>query len=159
MWSGIAAQGRPDSVRLPRVKAGGVDFIEGLGRLALFADLADAELEEIARRCEQVSFKQGEWVIRQGDPPSAFYVIVDGEVSVMIGDDDRGVLSRGSFFGEVSVLLEEPASASIMTRTPLTCLVVPGEEVQSFLVAHPEVSYRILRAEARRLRTASQWRT
>jgi CRP/FNR family transcriptional regulator, cyclic AMP receptor protein len=141
------------------VKAGGVDFIEGLGRLALFADLADAELEEIARRCEQVSFKQGEWVIRQGDPPSAFYVIVDGEVSVMIGDDDRGVLSRGSFFGEVSVLLEEPASASIMTRTPLTCLVVPGEEVQSFLVAHPEVSYRILRAEARRLRTASQWRT
>lgn len=156
---GLPLKAAPDSVRLARVKAGGVDFIEGLGRLALFADLADAELEEIARRCEQVSFKQGEWVIRQGDPPSAFYVIVDGEVSVMIGDDDRGVLSRGSFFGEVSVLLEEPASASIMTRTPLTCLVVPGEEVQSFLVAHPEVSYRILRAEARRLRTASQWRT
>ena len=141
------------------MKAGGVDFIEGLGRLALFADLPEAELEQIARSGEQVSFRQGEWVIRQGDPQSAFYVIVDGEVSVMIGDEDRGVLSRGSFFGEVSVLLEEPASASIMTRTPLTCLVVPGEEVQSFLLAHAEVSYRILRAEARRLRTASEWRT
>jgi CRP-like cAMP-binding protein len=77
----------------------------------------------------------------------------------MIGDEDRGVLSKGSFFGEVSVLLEEPASASILTRTPLTCLVVPGEEVRPFLLAHPEVSYRILKAEARRLRTASEWRT
>ena len=77
----------------------------------------------------------------------------------MIGDEDRGVLSKGSFFGEVSVLLEEPASASIMARISAHCLVVPGEEVQSFLVAHAEVTYRILRAEARRLRTASEWRT
>jgi CRP/FNR family cyclic AMP-dependent transcriptional regulator len=141
------------------VTAAGVDFIEGLGRLALFADLPEAELEEIARSFDQVSFKQGEWVIRQGDPQSAFYVIVDGEVTVTIDDEDRGVLSRGSFFGEVSVLLEEPASASIMTRTPLTCLVVPGADVQAFVVAHPEVGYRILKAEARRLRTASEWRT
>ena len=57
------------------------------------------------------------------------------------------------------MLLEEPASASIMTRTPVSCLVVPGEEVQDFLVAHPQVSYRMLKAEARRLRTASEWRT
>jgi CRP/FNR family cyclic AMP-dependent transcriptional regulator len=141
------------------VKAGGVDFIEGLGRLALFADLPETELEEIARSWEQVSFKQGEWVIRQGDPQTAFYVIVEGEVAVIIDDENRSTLSKGSFFGEVSVLLEEPASASIMTTTPLTCLVVPGEQVQSFLVAHPEVGYRMLRAEARRLRTASEWRT
>jgi CRP-like cAMP-binding protein len=57
------------------------------------------------------------------------------------------------------VLLGEPASASIVTRTPLRCLVVPGAKVQDFLVSHPLVSYRILQAEARRLRTASEWRT
>ena len=32
----------------------------------------------------------------------------------MIDDEDRRVLSKGSFFGEVSVLLDEPASASII---------------------------------------------
>ena len=47
----------------------------------------------------------------------------------MIDDEDRRVLPKGSFFGEVSVLLDEPASASIITRTPVTCLVVPGAEV------------------------------
>ena len=40
---------------------------EHLGRLALFADLTGDELEAIARSCEQVSFREGEWIIRQGD--------------------------------------------------------------------------------------------
>ena len=141
------------------MKTGGVDFVEDLGRLALFADLPKAELETIARSCDEVSFREGEWIIRQGDAHSAVYVIVDGEVAVMIDDEDRRVLSTGSFFGEVSVLLGEPASASIVTRTPLRCLVVPGAEALDFLVSHPLVTYRILQAEARRLRTASEWRT
>jgi len=86
-------------------------------------------------------------------------VIVEGEVAVVIDDEDRHVLSKGAFFGEVSVLLGEPASASIVTRTPITCLVIPGAEVHGFLISHPQVTYRMLKAEARRLRTASAWPT
>jgi len=135
------------------------DFIDDLGRLALFVDLPEAELREIAERCEEASFGSGEWVIRQGDEGSGVYLIVDGEVVVVIDDEDRRVLSKGSFFGEVSVLLREPATASILTRTPLRCLVVPSEELQPFLLAHPKVMYRVLTAEARRLATASEWPT
>jgi CRP-like cAMP-binding protein len=137
------------------------DFLEHLGRLALFIDLPAAELRLIAERSEDVSFGAGEWIIRPGDEGSAVYVIVEGEVAVVIDDEDRRVLSKGSFFGEVSVLLDEPASASIVTRTPLRCLVVPGAQFGPFLLAHPEVMYRVLKAEARRLATASssEWRT
>jgi CRP/FNR family transcriptional regulator, cyclic AMP receptor protein len=133
------------------------EFLENLGRLALFADLPTAELEAIVASCEQASFGEGEWIIRQGDDLSALYMILDGEVTTVIDDEDRRVLGKGSFFGEVSVLLEEPTSASIVTRTPISCLVVPAPEVEAFLVSHPKVTYRILKAEARRLRTASEW--
>ncbi len=136
-----------------------VEFPEELGRLALFADLPQDEIEAIARSCDRVSFREGEWIIRQGDPHSALYMILEGDVSVVLDDVERRVLSRGSFFGDVSVLLQEPASASIITRTPLSCLVVPAPEVQAFLVSHPQVMYRILKAQARRLKTASEWRT
>lgn len=141
------------------MQIGGVDFLEDLGRLALFVDLPEAELEALASSCEAVSFAEGEWIMRQGDPHSAVYVIVKGEVAVVIDDEDRRILSMGSFFGEVSVLLEEPASASIVTRTPVSCLVIPGAEVEAFLLSHPQVTYRILKAEARRLKTASESRT
>ena len=86
-------------------------------------------------------------------------MIVDGEVVVVIDDEDRRVMSKGAFFGEVSVLLQEPASASIVTRTPVTCLVVPGPGVKDFFVSHPLITYRILKAEARRLKTASDRHT
>jgi CRP-like cAMP-binding protein len=119
-----------------------VDFLADLGRLALFADLPASELEAIALRCDERSFASGEWIVRQGDPRSDVYLIVDGEVVVVIDDEDRRLLSKGSFFGEVSVLLGEAATASILTRTPLRCLVVPGAK-----------------AEARRLATASEWPT
>jgi CRP-like cAMP-binding protein len=135
------------------------DFLEDLGRLALFADLPAAELQAIVERCDEASFREGEWVIRQGDERSAVYVIVEGEVAVVIDHEDRRLLSKGAFFGEVSVLLDEPASASIVTRTPLRCLAVPGEEFGPFLLAHPQVMYRVLKAEARRLATATQWPT
>jgi CRP-like cAMP-binding protein len=133
-----------------------VGFPEDLGQLALFADLPAAELEAIAETCEKVSFGEGEWIIRQGDELSALYMILEGEVTTVIDDEDRRVLPKGSFFGEVSVLLEEPTSASIVTRTPVTCLLVPGSEIETFLLSHPQVMYRILKAEARRLRTASE---
>jgi CRP/FNR family transcriptional regulator, cyclic AMP receptor protein len=136
-----------------------VDFLDELGRLALFADLPKAELETIVLSSEEASYREGEWIIRQGDAQSDMYVIVEGEVAVVIDDEDRRVLSKGAFFGEVSVLLGEPASASIVTRTPLSCLVVPGAEVPAFLISHPQVTYRMLKAEARRLRTASEWPT
>jgi CRP/FNR family cyclic AMP-dependent transcriptional regulator len=133
--------------------------LNALDGLALFAGLPQAELEAVAESCQEVSFREGEWIIRQGDPPSALHMILEGELATVIDDEDRRLLSKGSFFGEVSVLLDEPASASIVTRTPVTCLVVPGPEVQDFLVSHPQVMYRILKAEARRLRTASEWPT
>ncbi len=84
-------------------------------------------------------------------------MIVEGEVATVIDDEDRRILSKGSFFGEVSVLLGEPASASIIARSPVTCLVVPGSDVPEFLLAHPLVTYRLLLAEARRLKTATEY--
>jgi CRP/FNR family transcriptional regulator, cyclic AMP receptor protein len=141
------------------VNTGGVGFREQLKRLALFVDLPEDELEQIAASGEEVSFREGEWIIRQGDEHSAVYVIVEGEVAVVIDDEDRRVLSKGAFFGEVSVLLQEPASASIVTRTPVSCLAVRGPAVKDFFVSHPLITYRILKAEARRLKTASRRHT
>ena len=133
--------------------------VEDLGRLALFADVPADEIEAIARSCDSESFGEGEWIIRAGDDGSSLYMIVDGEVTIVIDGEDRRVLSKGSFFGEISALLDEPASASVMVRSPLSCLTVPSDEVEDFLLAHPLVMFRMLRAEARRLQTASAWRT
>jgi CRP-like cAMP-binding protein len=92
-------------------------------------------------------------VLRQGTPGAGLFIVVDGEVGVVIDDEERATLSTGSFFGEVSALLGEPTTAGIVVRRPLRCLVIPPKRAEAFLIAHPRVMFRMLQTEARRLRT------
>jgi CRP-like cAMP-binding protein len=130
----------------------------GVERLALFADMAPPELESALSRLRPVSFREGEWILRQGERASGVFLILDGEVAVVIDGAEVGVLSRGSFFGEISVLLGEAATADIVARTPLSCLEIEGASVEGFLVDHPRFALRVLQAEARRLRDAGRAR-
>src|SRR5262245_34104721 len=100
------------------------DLVHSLTRLGIFRDLTPADLTTIAQALQTVTFREGEVIIRRGQENSSFYIVIDGEAAVSIDDEERGLLVRGSFFGEVSALLGEPATADILTRSPLRCLVV-----------------------------------
>ena len=78
--------------------------------------------EPCSRRWRSVSFGEGEWVVRRGDTDVGLYVIVDGEVGVVLDGHELAVLKKGSFFGEISALLGEPAVADVVARSPLRCL-------------------------------------
>ena len=129
------------------------DTAAQLGRLGIFADLTEAELRDVAAELDERSFPEGGWVLRQGETGTGLFIVVDGEVGVVIDDEERATLATGSFFGEVSVLLGEPVTADIVVRKPLRCLVIPPQRAEEFLLAYPRVMYRMFQIEARRLRT------
>ena len=133
-------------------------LVESVSRLALFADLSYSEIEDVLPMVEEVLYHEGQWVVRRGEVDVGLNIIVDGEVSVVLEGDELASLSKGSFFGEISALLGEPTVADIIARTPLQCLFIKPEDVESFLVANPRVMFRMLQAEARRLRTTDELR-
>jgi CRP-like cAMP-binding protein len=132
------------------------ELVQGLARLGIFRDYSTAELSDLARSLETVTFPEGQRIIRAGQENMSFYVIVEGEAAVFVEDDQRGILARGSFFGEVSALLGESATADIVTRSPLLCLTVPASELEGFFTSHPRVMFRVLQIEARRLQLADR---
>lgn len=133
-------------------------LIDLLSGLALFADLTRPQLESIVHRLEEEYFSEGQRILRQGLSGSNLYIILEGEAAVTIDGTQRSTLGKGDFFGEISLLLGEPPIADVVALRPLRCLVLPGPEVESFLLAFPHVTYRMLQAEARRLRNTSLWR-
>jgi CRP/FNR family transcriptional regulator, cyclic AMP receptor protein len=135
------------------------DIVDLIAGLALFADLSRPELESVSHAFEEEWFAQEQRIVRQGFAGSNFYVILDGEAAVRINGEDRATLGRGDFFGEVSVLLGEAPTADVVALRPLRCLVLSGSEVQEFLTTTPRVMFRMLQAEARRLRNTLQWRS
>jgi CRP-like cAMP-binding protein len=133
-----------------------VDEISGFG---LFADLTTPQLQRVAHMFEEQWYAEGERILRQGLSGSAFHIILDGDAKVVIDGSDRATLGRGDFFGEVSILLGEPPVADVVATRALRCLVLSGPEVKRFLVDNPSVMYRMLQAQARRLRNANRWRS
>jgi CRP-like cAMP-binding protein len=129
------------------------DPVGRLGRLGLFADLTEPELLSVAAELQEQSLAAGCWVLRQGTPGTGVFIIMEGEVGVIIDDEERARLTAGSFFGEVSALLGEPPTADILARTPLRCLVIPAERAETFMLSYPRVMLRMFQVEARRLRT------
>jgi CRP-like cAMP-binding protein len=132
------------------------DITETLAGLAIFADLSRPELERVAHTLEERYFAQDERVLRQGLSGSAFYIVLEGEAAALADGRRVNVLGRGDFFGEISLLLGEPPVADIVATRPLRCLVLAGDRLEEFLKSNPRVCYRILQAEARKLRNATR---
>lgn len=140
------------------MSAGRVDrTVDELARISLFADLTRPELHEIDRLFEEEVYDAGRRVLRSGLSGANFHVIVEGEAAVEIGGEERARLAAGDFFGEVSILLGEPARADVTALTQLRCRVLAAARLEEFLVGHPRVAYRMLQTEATRLRSAGLW--
>jgi CRP-like cAMP-binding protein len=128
-----------------------------LAGFALFSDLKDPELRAAVELFDEASFQEGDRVLRQGLSGSGFYIIIRGEASVRLDGTDRTTFGKGDFFGEISILLGEKPVADVVAKSPLRCLVLPGEQVEGFLTSHPQVMFRMLKAQARRLRETNRW--
>jgi CRP-like cAMP-binding protein len=139
------------------VEAPTTSFVDALARLSLFADLAHPQLEALAQSFAEEVFAEGQRVIRQDVSGGGFYVIIDGEAKVVIDGEERSRLGRGDFFGEISLLTEEPPTADVIATSLLRCLIIPDNELKAFLLKQPSVMYRMLQIEARRLRAANVW--
>jgi CRP-like cAMP-binding protein len=132
-------------------------YVDALARLSLFADLTHPQLEALAHSFGEEVFAEGQRVIRQDVTGGGFYVILDGEASVVIDGRERARLARGDFFGEISILTDEAPTADVIATTILRCLIIADNELKAFLLRQPSVMWRMLQIEARRLRAANVW--
>lgn len=135
------------------------EIVDEIASFALFADLTTPQLERVAHVFEEQVYAEGERVLRQGLSGSGLHIILDGDANVVIDGDERATLGRGDFFGEVSILLGTAPVADVVATRALRCLVLAGPQVQTFLIDNPPVMYRMLQAQARRLRNANRWRS
>ena len=137
----------------------GRDLADHLARLSLFADLTRPELEALAHAVDEEVFAEGQRILRKGLSGSGFFVILEGQAAIEVDGERPWTLGPGDFFGEASVLTGEPPSADVVAKTLLRCVIVPGPDLERFLLARPQLLLRLLREEAQRLRNALEWRS
>jgi len=142
-----------------------------LAGITLFADLSASEVEAVGQAFEEEHAERGTRLLREGFVGTGFYIILTGEAdwlvhgkqvdrqATILGRPPKPLrLRRGAWFGELSVLFDEPAISDVYARTDVDMLVLPGTELKPFLLRFPKVMYRLLEGECRRLRDPERWR-
>lgn len=131
---------------------------ELLAQIPLFDTLAAEDLEALADRLTERTFKAGEIVFDMGDAGSSMYVVLSGAVQIFLPgkeSEPRVVLKdarTGEYFGELSLFDDKPRSASVEAVVDTTLLELTREEFGEHLSSSRNAALTILAEMAERLR-------
>ncbi len=130
-----------------------------LKRVPLFSHLGDEEVARLSRALREKAYPKNSVILFEDDPGDALYVVVTGEVKVVrIGEDGRevilSILSEGDFFGEMSLIDDQPRSAHVIAMQDANLLVLRREDFQQAFKEMPTIALGLLKALSRRLRRA-----
>jgi CRP/FNR family transcriptional regulator, cyclic AMP receptor protein len=128
-----------------------------LAQMPLFAELDEPERQHLAGRFRARTYRKGETIFLRGDPGESFYVVESGRVKIGLASPDGkemilSLFGPGDFFGELALLDGAPRSADAVAVEPCRLQLLQRADFRAFLMAHPEVPFRLLAALTRLLR-------
>ena len=114
-----------------------VDRTQLMRRHPIFAPLAEAALEQLARRLESVEVGPDTEVIHQGDHGECVYIVASGELAVDVDGRPGAHLGPGEVFGEIALLRDVPRTATVRAVTAGELLTLGRDDFLSAVTGHP----------------------
>ena len=116
-----------------------------LRQVSYFEKCSNVELRQLIEEGYRQVFPTGEMICRENDPGDAFYIILSGSVEVFSEQTGKYIVTRsaGEFFGEMSLLMGIPRTASIRSLEETILFVVDRDNLQNLLVKHQGLADRI----------------
>ena len=132
-----------------------------LRRVPLFSLLTVAQAEVISGAVIKRRFKRGEALVEQGQKSNALFILLTGRARVMTSDS-RGrevilaTLAQGDYLGEMSIIDNEPHSATVRAEVQTDVLMLGRAEFARCLTENASMSLVVMRGLVKRLRHADR---
>lgn len=120
-----------------------------VARVPLFSYLDAAAIAELVDNLNARTVSAGTTIVRRGERGTAMYLIASGQVEVVTGKDPIR-LQEGDFFGEMSLLANEPRTATVQALRTTDLLVLEADDFHRLIVRSPELKAQIEQAAATR---------
>ncbi len=138
-----------------------VSNLELIRRVPLFAMLTATQAEAVAEAVIKRRFKRGELLVEQGKKSNALFIILTGRCRVFTSDN-RGrevILANmqpGDYLGEMSLIDNEPHSASVRAEVQTDALMLGRLEFARCLPENTSMAYAVMKGLVQRLRNADR---
>ncbi len=132
-----------------------------LKNVPLFSALNERQLDMLYKVGTVKKFTKGYTVVRQGDPGDIFYIVVSGVVKVTLFNKDGkeivlSVLKSGDFFGELSLLDNEPRSACVIVVEDASLFMLTRNSFYDLITTQTDILKKVLKEICSRLRHADE---
>ena len=127
-----------------------------LKEVEIFAHVPESVMGEIAKKIHVSSFQPEETIINKGDNGNSMYIIFSGQVKVHDKEYVVATMKEGNFFGEFSLLDDEPRSLSVSAVMPTVTGTIEQKDFFTLQNKYPDVTRDIIRAMLKRLRGQNQ---
>ena len=130
-------------------------------RVPLFSMLTQAQAESIAEGVVKRRYRRGELIVERGRKTNALFILLTGRARV-VAADERGrevilaVLEAGDYLGEMSLIDNEPHSATVRAEVQTDVLMLGRTEFARCLPENSSMAYAIMRGLVQRLRHADR---
>lgn len=128
---------------MSRLKA---EIVEYLGETQLLAGWPSADLESLAQVVTVRPVEPDETIFEQDEPGDAMYLLLEGRLSALRGDEPIGDLLEGEHLGEGALVRPGPRRVTVRGADPSTVALLSAEAFVRLGESHPEVHARLLRA-------------
>ncbi len=91
--------------------------IELIRKVPLFAGCSKKELERISMIADEIDFRSGKTLIKEGAPGREFFVLADGTAEISRKGKRIDTAGPGEFFGEMALLTDQPRNATVTTTS------------------------------------------
>ncbi len=125
--------------------------ITRLSGVPLFDHVPRRQLEVIAANLDEVRAGAGETLVREGHHNDTFWILLEGEVDLVIGGEQHRRIGPDGFFGATSMLDGRPAVGTVITTTPIRALVASAAQFRA-LEGSETVMLRLMSAALERMR-------
>lgn len=107
-----------------------------------------------------LELEKGQVLFSEGDKGEEMYIVLSGVVQVFLLREGLQVLladmGAGHFFGEMSLLEQEPRSASVIALEPSKLLVINNDNFQHFICQNPSLAVKIMKGLSGRVRSSNE---
>jgi CRP-like cAMP-binding protein len=113
-----------------------------LGACHPFDQLPNSLVKSLEESMMPATYEVGEFLMREGEDGDGLFLMLDGEVSIRAGDEDR-VLARVeglAILGEMALLTDEPRTADVIAKTPVTGRFLPQKVFDGLATRYPVIS-------------------
>jgi ATP:ADP antiporter, AAA family len=127
-----------------------------LKSVALFADLPESMLADVAGALAEAEVRAGGRIVEQGTVGTAMYIIVSGAVSLTTGGKELASLGPRQVFGELAALDPSPRTATATATADTHLFRIEADVLYELMSDSTDFTRALVAALCRRLRDAQQ---